>query len=714
MGQFQASIDAAVKGMEGYDKAADEAVKSNRALSGSVGSASAKVKELGAASNVGAKGLKEVNAAAGELGKELGNTVNQLTGLGGAFGRVGGAAVKLGRTIIAAIGPVGIAITTVVAAVAALAKAFFGTQRGADALQKVTLVLTTVFDRLVGIAQKVSFAIVDAFSNPKKAVADLFEAIKTNLINRLQGLVDQFKALGKVIQGVFTLDYDKIEQGAAEFGESTVQVLTGVDDAVGKLKRGFQELGNEIKQAAADGAAIFDINKKLEGLAIRRATEEAKLNRTISEQLAIARDVNKTNDQRKAAAEAAIKAQNQLASLAKEENALQIQRLQLQQKQSDTGFEGQLELAKLRAEQDQIEADRLDAGRRARAIISSIDAEAAAKAIEDEKKRAEAAAKIAEERLAIETKLNDNLDELRQENELAQLSAVDRAIEQERIKAAKLVEINGALYDQLQQLAKDDAAALAEIQQQQAESTALIQERLAQRIAEIRAEAAAVQTEEQKRAAEEQKARDEAALANFEAAKADVNNVVEAIAEGNIKSAEDASKALLRIALDTAEKQAQIAIASALAAEVGTKGIAGVALGLAAGAIITAAFAALKSKISGGMYEGGIVGRDGGTKRHNGRDGYVIKAHKGEYVMPAQKTLKYMPYLEAMRSGTFERIMATHGQFTQNVTNTAPSWSDRGIVGAIGSSTLEQRKQTELLAILARGLSRGQNKRYRA
>lgn len=723
---FQQQLNVATKSMEGYDKAADQAVAANKDLSGQSGSAAQKVRELAAASDATATRLGKVGGAAKDLGKELVNTAKGSLDVTQGFGRIGQAAVTLGRTAIAALGPIGIAIAAVAAALVGLGKIFFDTERGADALGRVTSTVSTIFQRLLGLAQQLAFAIVDTFKNPQQAVKDLWEAIKVNIANRLQGLVDQFKFLGEVISGVFTLDSARIEAGVKGFAESTVQAFTGVDNAVGKVTAGFNKLGQEIRGAAKDGQRIFEIGEELEDLAIRRAKEEAKLNRIVSEQLTIARDANATTAQRKAAAEEAIKAQDKLADLAKRQAVLELEKLTLEQKQNDTRAEGLLERAKLEAQVDQIEADRLDAQRRARAIISGIDkanadaAVANAKRVAEERKKAEeqaaeAAAKEAQRRTQIEQAASEQLLKIRQDRELAGLTEVERREVLLREAARKEIELTRKLFNDLESITAE--ADIPGVRAQQAEAILGIEEDLAERLAELRGkevEATVEEAEQNTLILQEQLAR---RVALVEDAGAALGSILADAATGNEDVAKNASRALLDIAFKALEQQALIATGAAQvlslsqADSIATFGASGVARAAIIAALIRAALGAARAGISGAFYDGGIVGRDGGTKMHSGRDGYLVRAHYGEAFINARATAKYMPYIDAMNNDTFEHLVAISKATSATP---IPSFSDRGIVGAIGGSIAEERRQTELLATIAKGMRRGVNKRYYA
>lgn len=726
--QYTQAINAAIGSMQTYDKAAEEAAKDTANLSGESGSAAKKVRELSTASDQTAQRLAKVGDAAKDLGTELKETAKSSLDVTQGFGRVGQAAVQLGRVAIAALGPIGIAISAVAAALVGLAKIFFDTERGSETLDRALSVVRTVLDRILGLAQQLTFTLVDTFKNPQQAVKDLWEAIKVNIANRLQGLVDQFKFLAEVISGVFTLDTTRIEAGVKGFAESTVQAFTGIDDAAGKVTRGFQAIGGEIRKAAQDGLRIEKLKEQLEDLALVQAKREGELNRTIAEQLDIARDVNRTAMERKEAAEAAIRANDELAGLALKQNKLEVERLELQQAQSDTSIEGQIELAKLRARGDQIEADRLNANRRAQAIVRGIDkanADAAianAQRVAEQRKKADeeatkAAQAEAERRAQIEQAASEQLLKIRQERELAGLSEIERRELIVREAARKELELTRKLFNDLESITAE--ADIPAVRAQQAEAILGIEQDLAERLANIRkteTESVVTDSQEATAAIEEEANR---RVAFIEQASQSLNGVIAAAATGQEDIAKQSAQALLEIAFKALEAQVPILAAQILGQSLATPqsaatgGAAGLAQAAVLTAILRAALGAVRAGISGAFHEGGLVGRDGGTKMHGGRDGWLARVERGEYVMPTDRTARYMPYLEAMRDGTFERMMALRMPMVSSTTK-MPEFNDRGIVGAIGSSAIQERKQTELLAVIAKGLRRGVNKRYYA
>lgn len=103
-------------------------------------------------------------------------------------------------------------------------------QRVMDLVTIATEALSIVFNKVATIAVDLGTSIVDAFSNPKEAIVGLWDIIKTNIVNRFEGLINQFKTAGKILQGVFTLDWDLINEGISETTTNFIQMSTGLDE----------------------------------------------------------------------------------------------------------------------------------------------------------------------------------------------------------------------------------------------------------------------------------------------------------------------------------------------------------------------------------------------------------------------------------------------------------------------------------------------------
>lgn len=134
-------------------------------------------------------------------------------------------------------------------------------QKVMDAMNTATLafeiLLKTLFEKVSSLAEPMK----EAFENPKQAVADLWEAIKTNLVNRLEGVILAVKAAGKTIEAAFNFDWDGVTEGVKDYGSALVQVGTGLDKAQQEdIINGVKDLASELvvaTEGAIDEAAAM-------------------------------------------------------------------------------------------------------------------------------------------------------------------------------------------------------------------------------------------------------------------------------------------------------------------------------------------------------------------------------------------------------------------------------------------------------------------------
>ena len=561
---------------------------------------------------------KEMKSLDGSMGDHQRNVGDYKNSIIGAFQQMGipiGGVTKLlalqttaqeGLTAANAAGTKGLklfkiallatGIGAIVVAIGALAAGFLSTQRGVDAVNKVLIPLKVVMQRLWGIVQELGTAIVDAFSNPQQTIKDLWQALKENIINRITGIADQFKALGKIISSAFSLDWEGVKEGAAEFGESTLQVMTGVDDLTGKVAAGFKSLGAEISLAADEGARLAEIKKELEELAITTALEEGKLSRIFQEQREILNDVNKSNKERLIAANKAIEASGRSKDLKLQELALLIEEQQLKMKQNDSDREAQLELAKLQAQRDEIEADNIKENLRIRNTANGI-----IKAQEAE--RLKAAADIA----AAQKKEAEDYINFQKEID-SQLSEMEDEMIADEIKKAQTTEdeLNKILAERL----KDDA--------------------------ELKNKALKEESDRQ------EKIRDS------------YNNTASAIGEAlgemigdSEVSFKDFGKKMLIMMLDVLEKQTLIYMAGAVGTEAASKPFPANLLTAALKVLaIKTAFTAAKAAVS--KFERGEVDIQG--RRHS-QGGILAEIEGGESVINRAGTARSRETLELINSG---------------------------------------------------------------
>ena len=185
-----------------------------------------------------------------------------LNGVKAAFGKIIPMAKAMFGTIKAGLISTGIGAFVVL--IGSLVSYFTNTKKGSEALKRTLAGLGAVVDRLTDLFSDVGETMVGAFNDPKQAIADLWEGIKKNLMNRLTGIIDGFKAVGKVIQGVFTMDWDKVAEGAREYGHALVQVVSGYDTAAQKeFLNNISEINKGLGLAYKAQVALTNATQKL-------------------------------------------------------------------------------------------------------------------------------------------------------------------------------------------------------------------------------------------------------------------------------------------------------------------------------------------------------------------------------------------------------------------------------------------------------------------
>jgi hypothetical protein len=209
------------------------------------------VLEMEVKSNIGevAKDTEKLSNEASNAAGEFTVMGVSLNGVKKAFASAAVTAKGMFGTIKAGLISSGIGIFLI--AIGSLVQYFKDSEEGASKLKQITSALGVIFGNFTDIISNLGKLLFETFSNPKKAVSDLWEAIKTNLMNRVEGLVDVFKAVGKIIQSTFTLDWEGVKEGMLDYGESLAQVATGVDDVFNKTKNGINNVIDAAKELSA-------------------------------------------------------------------------------------------------------------------------------------------------------------------------------------------------------------------------------------------------------------------------------------------------------------------------------------------------------------------------------------------------------------------------------------------------------------------------------
>jgi len=246
-----------------------------------------------------------------------------------------------------------IPIFAIVGAISALIAAFAGTQRGMDAITKVTRPLAAIFDRLLGAIQEVSFWLADklgeAFENPMQAIKDLGDAILTNVINRFKAFLVAGEAISLLLDGEY-------KQAMKKGTDAVIQLSTGVTNATDKIVEAKEAIVEFVDESIIAGLELDALIKKFERLEVASIVPLAKMKLEFQELKKIANDQLKTEEERIDALLKAEKVQREISRTEGELIQLKIDAMVLQQSLNDTTREDEKELQQLRADQINFEA----------------------------------------------------------------------------------------------------------------------------------------------------------------------------------------------------------------------------------------------------------------------------------------------------------------------------------------------------------------------
>lgn len=204
-------------------------------------------------------GLETTNKETKKLG---------LLGKGFAAAKKGASGFGAGLKTIAS----GAGIFTIIAlGLDKLKELFQSNQRVVDtfniAFEALSIAFNDFFNFISDNVGTVTQFFKSIFDDPLGSVKSLGIAIKNNIIERVKSALEVFGLLGSAIKKVFSGDFDGAIQDAKSAGSEFVDVLTGVDDTVGKVTEVVNEAIPSITEYAKSTIATAQANIELKNSA---------------------------------------------------------------------------------------------------------------------------------------------------------------------------------------------------------------------------------------------------------------------------------------------------------------------------------------------------------------------------------------------------------------------------------------------------------------
>lgn len=384
-------------------------------------------------------GVKETNTAAEDSKSSFGKMKSGVGAVGTAFKALG--------------------IGLIVAAFAKLAEMVSQNQVVMDKLSIASEAIGAVFQKLIQAAIQVGNSLTSAFSDPKQAVVELWQSIKQNIVDRFEGLIDTFGALGKVIRGVFKRDLDLIKEGAGEAKTGLIQLATGMTEVeqagfVENLKSTVEELKNTTKAAVDYGKAITALRKEVKLAEANQRQLQLTYQKDAELQRQIRDNISLTIEER-------IAANEELGRILEKqfvkEKALAQKKIDLAQMEFDMNSTNvDLEVALINAKTELADLEERIVGQQSEQLVNlnALEAErvaaiketadAEAKRLADAQAAADAAVKIAKEEAAKKIEIERALAATRRDivsNSLGQVASLLG----EQSKAGKALAVGQAL-----------------------------------------------------------------------------------------------------------------------------------------------------------------------------------------------------------------------------------------------------------------------------
>lgn len=203
------------------------------------------------------KGLKDTKESVESVGESAGKSEKGVSKLSKAFGNVGKAS--------------GI-IFLVQKAMDILFDLFNNNQKVVDVFNTAFNFLQIAFSDFVKFIEanlgNITGFFTDIFENPKQSLIDFGIAIKDNIIERFNSLLDTLGYVGKAIAKFMKGDFSGAIEEVKNAGTEMVDVFTGVDNSAQKIAEGTKKiagaLGDYTKKTLGAATAMTELNKQAE------------------------------------------------------------------------------------------------------------------------------------------------------------------------------------------------------------------------------------------------------------------------------------------------------------------------------------------------------------------------------------------------------------------------------------------------------------------
>jgi len=213
----------------------------------------------------------EITGNVGEVAKDTEKLADATKDAQGGFQGITKTVRGLGTALKAA------GIGLVVALFAKLMDVFRQNQKVVDffniAMESLYLAFNDLFKFLSSNIGTITGYFKSIFEDPKQSLIDFGTAIKENLIERFDSLLDTFGHLGKALGHLFKGEFSEAFDSVKDAGKESIDIITGVDNSVDKITETVTTASKAIKEYAKStidtATTMVELRKESELAAVK-------------------------------------------------------------------------------------------------------------------------------------------------------------------------------------------------------------------------------------------------------------------------------------------------------------------------------------------------------------------------------------------------------------------------------------------------------------
>lgn len=208
------------------------------------------------------KQSKELSGSLGQMQKNVGNYADGMKAVAPAASSFLTNLISITKAAWAFVmTPLGAVITVLVGAFSTLIAYFKSSEEGQNRLNKIMLIGKSVIEQLKNFVEDFGEALYNAFTDPKQAMIDFWEFLKSQIVNRFVGILELIPKIGEAMKLLFQ---GKFSEAAEVAGDAVGKVVLGIEHATDKIKGFVSEVVKATAEGIRAGKEMADLQAKID------------------------------------------------------------------------------------------------------------------------------------------------------------------------------------------------------------------------------------------------------------------------------------------------------------------------------------------------------------------------------------------------------------------------------------------------------------------